>query len=672
MAWEQPFCHRQHGVSREDPWHWLRERDNPRVLAHLEAENAHTASAMAPVRSLVDQLYNELVSRIEENSCSAAYPDGRYYYQSRIGKGENYHRYYRRERHGDGEWKLYFDANREASLAPYFDLGFLDVSPDGRTLAYAVDTTGDESYSLHFRDLATGRDLPQHIEAVSPDGEWDASGTVYYYLLEDESRRPYRIMRYRLGEDPASAKEVYTETDVRFFAGIYKSQDQRYLFACSESQETTEVHILDAADTSGSFSVLFPRRSFIQYWIEHQDGHWLVRTNEGAPDFKLLSLPVTQSDLAGARVLIPPQNGVRLTDVQPLRHHLLFFECENGLDRIRVRDLRDATEHCIEMPDKVYDLSPAANAEYETALFDFSYSSPVRPSLTIRYSLETREREIIRETVVPCGHDPDAYTTCRIEAVSHDGVRVPMTIVHRQDLPMDGSHTAYLYGYGAYGSSVEASFRTSWLTWLERGFVVAIAHVRGGGLLGEHWYQQGKLGHKENTFKDFIACAEALINTGYTRSRNIVIEGGSAGGLLIGAVLNARPDLFVAAVASVPFVDVLNTMLDPSLPLTTFEYEEWGDPSNPEVFKTLMAYSPYDNVRPADYPALLVTAGLNDPRVPYWEAAKWVAKLRKNQTGSAPILLKTNLETGHMGASGRYDAWKEAAFEQAFLLSSLP
>jgi oligopeptidase B len=479
-------------------------------------------------------------------------------------------------------------------------------------------------------------------------------------------------MRYRLGDDPASATEVYNEADVRFFAGLYKSQDQRYLFAYSESQETTEVHFLDAADTVGDFTLLFPRRSFIQYWVEHQDENWLIRTNENAPDFQLLQIPVTDPVLEKAAIVVPPRDGFRLTDVQPLRNHLLLFERSNGLDGVRVRDLRDGKEHCIEMPDTVYDLSPSVNAEYDTVFFDFSYSSPIRPSLTVRYNLETRQREVIRETTVPCGHDPAAYTTYRVEAPSHDGVNVPMTVLHRRDLPMDGSNPAYIYGYGAYGSSVEAHFRTSWLTWLQRGFVVAIAHVRGGGLLGEHWYQDGKLHKKENTFEDFIACAEALIEKGYTRQRHIVIEGGSAGGLLMGAVLNRRPDLFKAAIASVPFVDVINTMFDPALPLTTFEYEEWGDPSEAAVFETLMAYSPYDNVHHADYPALLVTAGFNDPRVPYWEAAKWVAKLRKHQTGSAPILLKTNLESGHMGASGRYDAWKETAFEQAFLLSCLP
>lgn len=671
VAREEPVRHKHHGVVRVDPWHWLRERDNPRVIAHLQAENAYTEAFMAPSAGLVDKLYGELISRNEESNTSAVYPDGPYLYQSRIARGENYRRYYRCPRSREGAWELYFDANLEAGDNPYFDLGFLDISPDGRLLAYAVDITGDEVHTLRFRDLESGQDLPDVIREVSPDGEWDASSRLYYYLLEDEARRPDRIMRHRIGTDPASDVVVYREEDVRFFAGIDKSQDGTHLFASSQSQETTEVHALRADDPDGAFIPLWPRREGIQYGVEHQEGHWLVRTNEAAPDFKLLRLPVGRDDLSLAEVLLPARKDVRLTDVLPLRHHLVLFERSRGLDQIRVLDQRTGEAQTIAMPDEVYDLSSAVNAEYDTCEFAFSYSSPIRPSLTFRYNLETRERVVIRSTTVPCGHRPEDYTAYRIQATARDGMEIPVTVFHRRDLALDGSHPAYLYGYGAYGESVEAAFRPSWLTWLQRGFVVAIAHVRGGGLLGEHWYQDGKLQKKENSFEDFIACAEALIEGGYTARRQIAIEGGSAGGLLIGAVLNRRPDLFRAAVASVPFVDVLTTMLDPDLPLTTFEYEEWGNPEDKAVFDTLLAYSPYDNVRPSAYPALLVTAGFHDPRVPYWEAAKWVAKLRKNQIGAAPILLKTNLETGHMGASGRYAYWRELAFEQAFLLGQM-
>jgi len=670
-AREFPLKHRHHGVEREDPWHWLRERENPRVLAHLQAENAHTAAVMAAAGDLPERLFRELVGRIEEANESPVYPEGDYLYQSRIAAGQDYRAYYRKPK-GGGEWQLYFDANAEASGKPFFDLGLLDVSPDGRTLAYAVDLEGDESHILRFRDLASGLELPPEIPGVSAEGEWDASGRLYYYITEDETRRPYRIFRYAVGGDPAGAERVHEERDPQFYLGIDKSQDERFLFAVSESKETTEVAVLAADDTAGRFTVLFPRRTGVRYWVEHLHGDWLVRTNEDALDYRLLAVPaVPAPDMAQARELVPARAGVRLDGVLPLRDHLVLFERENGVDRIRVRRLGDGAEHMIAFADPVHHLEPAVNAEFDTAYLNFTYSSPVRPASTWRYHLGTRGRELLRQVEVPSGHDPDAYEAYRIEAVSRDGTRVPMTVCHRRGLPRDGSRPAYLYGYGAYGLVDEDGFRVSALTWLERGFTVAIAHVRGGGLLGEQWHRDGKLGKKQNSFDDFIACAELLVAEGYTRPERLVIEGGSAGGLLVGAALNLRPELFRAALAAVPFVDIVNTMLDPSLPLTTFEYEEWGNPEDPRVFERLMAYAPYENVRPAAYPALLVTAGFNDPRVPYWEAAKWVARLRAHHTGPSPILLKTQLEAGHMGASGRYDAFRETAFEQAFLLSQV-
>lgn len=664
---------------REDPWHWLRERENPKVLAHLEAENAYTETCMGPFRQQVDQLYEALIGRIEENSRSAPYPEGGFLYQSRIEKGQDYRAYYRKPLDGDGDWECYFDGNAEARDQAYFDVGFLDISPDGRTLAYALDFVGEESYSLRFRNVGTdtnrtdvGTDTNRTVEIpnVSGEGEWDASGRIFYFILEDETRRPDRIFRYHLGSDPAGAELVYEEKDPRYYAGLYKSQDGRFLFAVSESKETTEIHSLPADKPDAAFSCLFPRRENIQYWVEHHEGRWLVRTNEDAPDFKLLSVDPAHPDLASAETILPARPDVRLTDTLVLKRHWLYFERKDGLDRIRVHNLRTGSIHTIPMQDPVYDLQPAANEVYDTEAFHYTCSSPIRPASTFRYDLDTGEQEVLRRSIVPSGHDPDAYAVYRIEARSHDGIAVPVTVFHRKGLKKDGNNPAYIYGYGAYGSTVEAYFRTSWLTWLERGYVVAIAHVRGGGLLGEQWYQEGKFTRKENTFLDFIASAEALIAEGYTCSGKILIEGGSAGGLLIGSVLNRRPDLFRAAVATVPFVDVVNTMLDPSLPLTTFEYEEWGNPGEREVFEAMMAYSPYDNVRKAAYPALLVTAGYNDPRVPYWEAAKWVAKLRRHQLGAAPILLKTNLDSGHGGASGRYEYWREIAFEQAFLLNA--
>ena len=650
------------------PHDWLRDGEDPRVLAWLKAENDCTEAVMAQTGNLREGLFQELRGRIEETNRSAALPDGPFLYQSRIEAGDDYPRYFRRPRSEDGSWMLYFDTVAEAAGSSYFDLGFLDLSPDGSILAYAIDTVGDEIYTIAFRDLQTGKDLPDRLQNTSPEGEWDASGLVYYFLREDATRRSNRIFRHCLGTDPENDLCLYTEDDPSFHAGIYKSQDGQFLFAVSESSDTTELHTLPASDPSAPFTLLFPRRPSIQSWVEHDQDHWLLRTNEEAPDFQLLRLPVDDPSLAQASVLVPPCPGVRLTDVLPLKDHLVLFERVEGLDRIRVRNKHDRSEYTLAMPDAVYDLQPSGNAEYDTPWLVCEYSSPIRPPRTVRYHLDTRQSEVLRQAAVPSGHDPAAYTAYRIHANAPDGTRVPVTVCHRHDLPRNRSAPAYLYGYGAYGETVEAGFQRSWLTWLERGFVVAVAHVRGGGLLGEDWYQAGKLQFKENSFHDFIAAAEGLVQENLTSSGNICIEGGSAGGMLIGVALNRRPELFFAALASVPFVDCLQSMLDPSLPLTTLEYGEWGDPREPAVHDRIRAWAPCENVRPKAFPPVLATAALHDTRVSFFEAAKWVSLLRENQSASAPILLHTSLDEGHMGPTGRYAALEDTAREQAFLL----
>ncbi len=670
---ERPFVRTLHGVTWDDPLYWLKESDNPEVIAYLKEENAYTDSVLEKSGNLSECLYEELLGRLEQDNKSAPFPDGDYIYQSSIKEGENYRRYYRKRRTGDAEWTLYFDAELESADHDYLDLAFLDISPDGQTLAYAIDLDGDESYTLRFRDLATGDELPDIIENVAGEGEWDATSIVYYFVREDDSRRPWQIFRHRLGSEPSKAQLIHSEPDPLYHVGIYKSQDMRYIFASSASKETTEISYLLATDAKSRFTVLFPRRVGIQYWLEHLDGNWLVRTNENAPDFKLLLVSLSEPDLSSGTPIIDARIGCRLSDVLPLKNHLVLFERSNGLDQIHILQLDTHEEHILEVPDSVYDLKPAVNAEFNTTSFNFTYSSPIRPAQTIRYDLLTREQEVLRASIVPSGHDPDQYTVYRIQVDSSDGAAVPMTVIHKKCLSRTPREAcpALLYGYGAYGSPVETDFRFSWLTWLERGFTVAIAHVRGGGLLGEEWYQAGKLCQKENSFNDFIACAEELIGRNYTTPDQLLVEGGSAGGLLVGTVLNRRPDLFKAALLEVPFVDVLNTMLDPSLPLTTFEYEEWGNPAEEAAFKNILKYSPYENVRSAAYPAILATVGLSDPRVPYWEAAKWIARIRKHNMGQGPILLKILLDSGHSGASGRYDSLKEIALQQAFLLSEL-
>jgi oligopeptidase B len=667
---ESAYTHVEHDLERPDPYHWMRDREDPRLMEHLQAENRHTAAVMALAGELPKQLFQELIGRIEESTVSAPWGQGDWVYRSRIEAGQQYARYERKPRDRDEAWAVFFNANVEAGQSAYFDLGFLDISPDGHLLAYAVDDTGDETYTIRFRDLKTGLDLPDRLEDVSAMGEWAATNQHYFFLREDDARRPYRLYLHTIGKD-IPAKLLYEESDPLFYLGLEKSQDLRYVFAVSESQETSEVQYLPADLQTDSFTALFGRREGHQYSVEHREANWLVRTNLDAPDYKLLSLPVGSTDLTTADLLIGPQDGSRLEGILPLRDHIVLFERVDGLDRVRVLDPANHSLQTLPTTDPVYEMDPGPNLEFNAEYLDIEYSSPIRPAQVVRHHLASGTSEILKKQKVPSGHDPEAYRVERIRLPSHDGIAIPMTLVHLADLPADQPHPVYMYGYGAYGSPVETSFRSSWLTWLNRGFIVAIPHVRGGGLLGEAWYQDGKLGNKANSFKDCIACAEFLVCSGRTSPGRIALHGASAGGLLVGAVLNTRPDLFGAIVAEVPFVDVLNTMLDPSLPLTEFEYEEWGNPQEPEAFATIRAYAPYENVRPQPYPALLATAGLNDPRVPYWEAAKWVARLRQNQTGTAPLLLKVDLDSGHGGPSGRYRAWEEIAFVQAFILHHL-
>lgn len=697
-AAERPYEHRHHGVVRRDPFHWLRDRNDPAVIEYLRAENAYTEAQMAAAKPLEEELYKELIGRIEEDWESCPYRDGGYHYFSRISKGQNYHAYYRRKDSLGASEELYFDANEAAEGLDYFDLAYLEISPDGRWLAYAVDASGDEEYELKFRDLHTGVDLDTFIAPVSADGEWSGDGRFFYYTTENDTRRADKVLRHRFGTSPDKDEVVYEEPDAHFFVGIYGSQDRRFMFAYSISKETSEVHYLEeGTDPPGDFQCILPRKTGIRYFAEHREGNFLIRSNEGAVDFRLFSIPVDASRFDPARrvdassaqgqgpatgagrtrsegeieEILPGRDGVQLKEILNLKSHLVAFECVRGQDQIRVLNWADRSERVLEMPEPVYTLSDGNNAEYDAPTFQFGYASPIRPASTYEYDLNSGQIRCLKSSLVPSGHNPQDYLVERHHATAADGVEIPITIYYRRDRCKDGAGPALLYGYGAYGETVSPGFSRSHLSYLQRGFAVALAHVRGGGFLGEEWYQSGKLQKKQNTFEDFIRCAQYLIEEGVTSPENLVAEGGSAGGLLIGAVINHRPELFRAVLASVPFVDVVSTMLDESIPLTTFEYEEWGDPRNKSFFDYILSYSPYDNVKPQSYPAMLVTAGLNDSRVQYWEPAKWVAKLRKAHTGNSPILLKTNLDAGHGGASGRYEAYRETAFEQAFVLDQL-
>jgi oligopeptidase B len=665
----------EHEVTRIDPYFWMRERDTPEVKAHLAAENAYVEATMAPFRALTEALYQELLGRIEEDSVSAPFRDGSYFYYSRTQAGRNYRQHCRRRDAMTSPEEVYLDENVLAEGHDYFALGLVEISPDERIAAVAEDTSGDEIYDLRFKDLVTGEWLDDEIDAISGNGgNWDASGAYFFYIREEEStQRPYRLYRHRLGTDQATDELVLEESDPLFYLSLSASQDRRYLFALSESKLTTEARWIEADAPLAAWRLLLPRTPGVRYYPDHHEGRFLLHTNREALHFQLVSVDREAPDWESAVIVEPHQDERDLVDFTALREFLVVFFRVRGQDEVHVRRWDGAAvgEELLRFDDPVYVLSEGANVEYDTGVLNLEYSSPTTPTTVFEVDLATGHRRILKESKVPSGHDHSDYLTYRLETTAADGVRVPITVVHRRDVPLDGTAPCYLYGYGAYGDFNDPSFNRPWLTYLERGFVCAIAHVRGGGLLGEPWHQAGKLEHKANTFSDFITCAEFLIDRSFTAPERLVIHGESAGGLLVGAVLNARPELFAVALADVPFVDVVTTMLDESLPLTSYEWEEWGDPHEETAFHRLLSYSPYDNVRALPYPPMLVTAGLNDPRVSYWEPAKWVARLRDHSTGPGPILLKVNTDAGHGGASARYEAFREIAFQQAFVLSQL-
>jgi len=676
LAPQRPHEMTHHGVTRVDPFYWLRERENPEVLEYLKAENAYTAEIMAPTQSLQEKLLAELIGRTAENDQMAPYREGAFFYYHRIKEGQSYRTYLRRRAAGNGALgieEVYFDANKEAEGQAFFDLGYLEVSPNGRLLAYTIDLEGDEQYRLHFRDLETGEAIGETLYPVSPSsGEWADNETFFYGIDDPVNQRPNAIKRHTLGTDPAQDEEVYRDDDERFFVHLSKTQDGTHLIASSGSRKTNEHWVLPVEDQDGAFRVLMPRVQDLEYMVERHEDKWVIWTNrDGAKEFKLMTVPLDNPTWEGAEDLIPARKAVRIDDYLVLENFLVVEEREQGNVRLRVRRWADGAEHFIAVDDEAYTLSMATNAAYETDILRYSYESPITPSQVWAYDLAARERVLVKEAEVPSGHDSSQYIVHREMAVAPDGVEVPVTIWHHKDTPIDGSAPLYLYAYGSYGATMDPGFWRSTYVYVERGFVCAVAHVRGGGFLGEQWYLDGKFRQKKNTFTDYIAVAEHLIEAGYTRPGQIAAEGGSAGGLLMGAIANMRPDLWGAIGAHVPFVDVVTTMLDPTIPLTTVEYEEWGNPEDEAYFHYMLAYSPYDQVSAQAYPPMLVTAGLHDPRVQYWEAAKWVAKLRATAPSPAPLLLKTNMEAGHGGASGRYDALRERAFEQAFLLWSL-
>ena len=658
-----------HGDRRQDLYAWLRQKDDPEVLAYLRAENAYTAEVMKPTVAFQAALYSEMLGRIKEDDATVPYRRGNHFYYSRTETGKQYPILCRRHGSLDAPEEIMLDLNRLAEGHGFLALGASAVSDDGRRLVYTVDVTGSREYTLYVKDLVTGVLEPDRVERVASVA-WSVSPATFFYVTEDHAKRPYRLWRHRLGA--AFDDLLYEEADELFRLGVTRSRSRAYLFLYSASHTTTEVRYLKAEDSGDVWTVLAAREHGHEYDVEHGGDLFYIRTNGGARrNFRLVAAPAADPRPERWAELVPHRESVMLEGVDVFADHYVLQEREDGLVRLRVTHLESRDVHHVAFPEPAYDVEPEGNAEFATRAYRFRYQSFVTPPSVFDYDTVTREHRLLKRTEVLGGYDPTRYRSERLHATAADGTRVPISLVCAKDAPRDRTSPMVLTGYGAYGMPYPVAFSSNRLSLLERGVAVAVAHVRGGGELGKRWHDEGRLLKKRNTFSDFIACTEFLVREGYTAHERLLIEGGSAGGLLIGAVLNMREDLCTAAVLRVPFVDVINTMLDASLPLTVGEFEEWGNPRLREHYEYMKAYCPYTNLAPRRYPAILTRTSLNDSQVMYWEPAKWVAKLRTLKTDDHPLLFQINLAAGHSGASGRYDALCELAFDYAFILTQL-
>lgn len=660
-----------HGEARIDNYFWLRERGNPEVIEYLKAENKYTEAMMKHTEKLQETLYQEMLSRIKETDLSVPEKIDDYYYYTRTEEGKQYSIYCRKKGSLDSKEEILLDQNELAEGRKYFRIGVFEVSPNHQLLAFSIDTTGAETYTIHIKDLNSGELLKDEIPNTYYSVEWANDNNTIFYSTLDEAKRPYKLFRHKLGTDAKEDDLLHFEEDEAYFLRLSKTKSKQYLLLGLESMTTTEVWYLDADRPDKPFKLIHPRQHEMEYYIAHHGDKFYVLTNENAKNFKLMEVSVKNPSKKYWREVLPHRKSVKIDDIEAFKNHLVLYERENGLKKIRITNLTNQDVHYVEFPEPVYTYRPGRNPDFNTNILRFNYTSLVTPRSVFDYNMDDKTRELKKQYEVLGDYDPSEYQSERIFAEASDGTRIAISLVYRKGMVKDGNNPLYLYGYGSYGASIDPNFNSNRLSLLDRGFIYAIAHIRGGGEMGRYWYDQGKLLQKKNTFTDFIACAEHLIAEKYTSKDKLVIRGGSAGGLLMGAVTNMRPDLFKVVIAKVPFVDVVNTMLDASIPLTVIEYEEWGNPNEKEYYDYIKSYSPYDNVEAKAYPNMLITAGLSDPRVQYWEPAKWTAKLRAMKTDDNILLLKTNMGTGHFGASGRYDYLKEIAFEYAFILDVL-
>ncbi|PLX39032.1 MAG: S9 family peptidase [Hyphomicrobiales bacterium] len=680
IAEKRPVTSNQHGVELTDDYAWLRADNwqevmhDPSVLAddiraYLEAENAYMTEAMADTDALREALFAELKGRIKQDDSSVPAADGDYAYAVKYTEGAEHPMFVRTPRDG-GDDTVLVDGNVLAEGKAYFRLGGVDHSPDHRLVAWAADDKGSEYYTLRVRDAATGADLDDLIADTSGGAVWANDGKTLFYVVLDANHRPTKVMRHIVGTSPKDDALVYEEADSGFFVGVGKTQSGKYILIDCHDHETSEVRLIDADAPESRAVLVAARETAHEYGVEHHGDRLYILTNaDDAEDFKIVTAPVATPGREHWSDLVPHEAGRLILSLTTYAGHVVRLERKDGLPRIVIRRLADGDEHAIAFDEEAYSLGVSDGYEFDTTTLRFTYSSMTTPARVFDYDMESRERVLRKEQEVPSGHDPERYVTRRLLAPTADGETVPVSLFYAKDTPLDGSAPCLLYGYGSYGISIPASFSTNALSLVDRGFVYAIAHIRGGKDKGYRWYKQGRREHKTNTFSDFIAAGRHLIAEGITAEGHIVAQGGSAGGMLMGAVANMAPELFAGIIAEVPFVDVLNTMLDDTLPLTPPEWPEWGNPiADKTAFDFIRSYSPYDNVEAKAYPPILAEGGLTDPRVTYWEPAKWVAKLRATRTDENLLLLKTNMDAGHAGASGRFARLEEVAFNWAFAL----
>ncbi len=660
-----------HGDTRSDDYFWLNRRDNPKVIAYLEAENAYLEAALKHTETLQEKLFSEIVGRIEQTDASVPYRENGYYYYTRYEEGREYPIYCRKKGTLEAEEQVLLDVNRMAEGYDYFSVAGHSISPDNTLMAYGVDTVSRRQYTLYFKNLNTGEMLSDTIPNTPGRAVWADDNKTVFYALKDDTLRPFKISKHSLGSDASEDVEVFHEADNTYAVAVFKTKSKRFLVIASESTLSSEYRFLEAGRPDGDFKVVHPREADLLYSVDHLGDHFYIRTNHDAANFRLMKTPVRNAGKANWTEVIPQREDVLLREFELFRDYLVLGEMKAGIPAIRIIRWKDGAEHNLDFGEAAYMASPSTNPEIDTEILRYDYASLTTPASVYDYNIRTREKTLLKQQEVLGGFDPGNYQAERLVATARDGIEVPISLVYRKGRAKDGKGPLLLYGYGSYGSSMVPTFRSDRLSLIDRGFVYAIAHIRGGQEMGRWWYEDGKLLKKKNTFTDFIDCAEFLIEEKYAAADQVFAMGGSAGGLLMGAVVNMRPDLWKGVIAAVPWVDVVTTMLDDSIPLTSGEWDEWGDPRKKEYYDYMLSYSPYDQVKAQDYPAMLVTTGLHDSQVQYWEPAKWVAKLRALKTDDHLLVLHTNLDAGHGGQSGRFRRYRETALEYAFILDLL-